>query len=89
MPFFLQNLFFAILMLIGQNLVQRRGIGKMRFFRYSLAVTKELIKLLIFFNWAPRNAAGAPNFLFKEGSQNIFLSSSLAKPSIAIPGQPF
>ena len=61
----------------------------MRFFRYSLAVIKELIKLLIFFNWAPRNAAWAPNFLFKEGSQKIFLSSSLAKPSIAVSGQPF
>ena len=72
MPFFLQNLFFAILMLISQNLVQRRGIGKMRFFRYSLAVTKELIKLLIFFNWAPRNAAGAPNFLFKVSVNENF-----------------
>ena len=32
MPFFLQNLFFAILMLISHNLVQRRGIGKNVFF---------------------------------------------------------
>ena len=37
---------------------------KMQFFRYSLAVIKGLIKLLIFFNWAPRKAALAPNFLF-------------------------
>ena len=33
----------------------------MRFFQYSMAVTKGLIKLLIFSNWAPRNAARAPN----------------------------
>ena len=38
----------------------------MRFFRYSLAVTKGLIKVLIFFNWAPRNATRARNFLFYE-----------------------
>ena len=61
----------------------------MRFFRHLLAITIGLINLLIFFNWAPRNAAWAPNFLFKEGSQKIFLGSSLAKPSIAVSGQPF
>ena len=38
----------------------------MRFFRYSIAITKGLIKLLIFFNWAPRNAARAPNFLRQQ-----------------------
>ena len=65
MPFFLQNLFLAIFMLIHQKLVQRRGIGeKCGFFRYSLAVTKGLIKLLIIFDWAPKNASRAPNFLF-------------------------
>ena len=63
--FFLQNSFLAILMLISRKLAQRRGIGeKCGFFRYPLAVTKELIKLLIFFNWAPRNSARAPHFLF-------------------------
>ena len=65
MPCFLQNLFLAIVMLIHRKLVQRRGIGeKCGFFRYSLAVTKGLIKLLIFFDWAPRNVSRAPNFLF-------------------------
>ena len=34
----------------------------MWFFRYSMAITKGLKKLLIFFNWAYRNAARAPNF---------------------------
>ena len=67
MPFFfLQNLFLAILMLIHRKLVQRRGIGeKCCFFRYLLAVTKGLIKLLIFFDWAPKNASRAPNFILK------------------------
>ena len=53
-------------MLISRKLAQRRGIGEKCgvFFRYSMAVTKELIKLLIFFNWAPRNSAQAPHFLF-------------------------
>ena len=59
MPCFLQNLFLAILMLIHRKLVQRRGVGeKCGFFRYGL------IKLLIFFDWAPRNVSRAPNFLF-------------------------
>ena len=43
MPFFLQNSFLAILMLISRKPVQRRGIGeKCGFFRYALAVIEGL-----------------------------------------------
>ena len=35
----------------------------MCFFRYSLTVTKGLIKLLISFNWAPRNMAQGDSML--------------------------
>ena len=51
----------------------------MRFFRYSPAITKGLIKLLMFFNWAPRNVAWAPNYFRRpKGSHEIFSGSSLA-----------
>ena len=67
MPFFLQNCL-AIFMLISQKPVQRRGIGKKRIF--SLIAGRQQyqrvnkLKLMIVFNWAPRNAAWALNFLF-------------------------
>ena len=65
MSFFLQNSFLAIFMLISQKPVHRRGIGeKCGFFTTRRAVTKGLIKLLILFNSAPRNADWAPYFLF-------------------------
>ena len=58
--FFLEKLFFSL----SYASPKKKNWRKMQFFRYSMAVTKGLIKFLIFFNWAPRNAARALNFFF-------------------------
>ena len=63
--FFLAKLFFSLSYANQpKTSPKKRNWWKMWFFPYSMAVTKGLIKLLIFFNWAPRNAAQAPNFFF-------------------------
>ena len=66
MPFFLKNSFLAIFTLISQKPVQRRGIVEKLNVVFLLLAgpVKGLIKLLICFDWAPRNVARAPNFLF-------------------------
>ena len=49
---FVANSFLVILMLISRKPIQRKRIGKLRFFRYSLAVTKGLKKVTNFFKLA-------------------------------------
>ena len=58
MPFFLQNLFSAILMLSSRKF--KEELGKMR-----------VNKVTDLFNWAPRNAARAPNLLFKAAALKL------------------
>ena len=79
MPFFIQNLFLAFLMLISQNQSKEEELVENTVFRYSPAVPKGSIKLLIFFNWVPRNAARAPNFFFyrKDKAKICFIQQDL------------